>query len=205
MKAPSGRTLRIAAASIALIGLSGGALTSMTSGAVFTDSRAVSPTTVTTGTVALSLGASTIATLGSTANAPGDSHYALISVSNTGTLAVRYSATVIWSTANLLTRAMLFSVIEVATASSPCDDTLSWTSAPDGTNVLAADVKVSTGTSAPLFGSTAAGQQAGDRPVDADGIEHLCVRELEPSTYSTNTALTASVSLRFDAEQSANN
>lgn len=200
----TGRQLRIGAASAALVGLSAVSLTNLASSALLTDSKTAGPATVTSGNVSLALGSTTFSNLAAGASAPGDAQYTILTVTNGGSLQMRYSATLNWSTSNALTQAMQFGVIKVATSSSTCDGTLAWSTAVDSTTYLAKDVTAS-GTSVALFGSSAAGAQAGDRTLAAGGVEHLCVRELEPSTYSTNSVLSSDVSITFDAEQTANN
>jgi hypothetical protein len=201
---PTGRQLRIAAASAALVGLSAVSLLNLASSALLTDSKTAGPATVTSGNVALTLGSTTFSNLAASASAPGDAKYTLVTVTNGGSLQMRYAATLTWSTSNALTQAMQFGVIKVASAAATCDATLAWTTAVDNATYLAKDVTAS-GTSIALFGSNVAGSQTGDRTVAASGVEYLCVRALEPSTYSTNTVVSSNVSITFDAEQTANN
>lgn len=198
------RQLRLGAASVALVGLSAVSLTNLASSALLTDSRTAGPATVTSGNVALTLGSTSFSNFAATASAPGDAKYTVLTITNGGTLQMRYSATVNWSASNALTQAMQFGVIKIASAGATCDGTLGWTTAVDNTTYLAKDVTAS-GTSVALFGSSAAGAQTGDRTLAASASEYLCVRELEPSSYSTNSVLSSDLSLTFNAEQTANN
>ena len=172
---PTGRQLRIGAASAALVGLSAVSLVNLASSALLTDTRTAGPATVTSGNVSLALGSSTFSGLAASASAPGDATYTLLSVANSGSLQMRYAATLTWSTSNALTRALQFGVIKVATSSSTCDGTLSWANAVDHTTYLAKDV-TATGTSVALFGDPAPGADPGDRTLAASGVEYLCVR-----------------------------
>ena len=190
MRLPSARTLRIGAVSAAVVGLSAISIANLASSALLTDSKSAGPAAVTSGNVGLTLGTTTFSNFASAASAPGDAKYTLLTVTNSGSLALRYSATVTWSTSNALTQAMQF--------------TLAWTTAVDNTTYLAKDVTAS-GTSIALFGSSATGAQTGDRALAAAASDYLCVRELEPSTYSTNTVVSSNLSLTFDSEQTANN
>ena len=204
MHLPSGHTLRIGAVSAALVGLSAISLANLASSALLTDSKAAGPAAVTSGNVALTLGTTTFSNFASSASAPGDAKYTLITVTNSGSLALRYSATLTWSVSNALTQSMQFGVIKVATSSSTCDGTLSWTTAVDNATYLAKDVTAS-GTSIALFGNNSTGAQTGDRALAAAASDYLCVRQLEPLTYSTNTVVTSTLGLTFDSEQTANN
>ncbi len=200
----TGRQLRIGAASAALVGLSAVSLVNLASSALLTDSKTAGAATVTSGNVSLALGSTTFSNLAASASAPGDAKYTLLTVTNAGSLQMRYAATLTWSTSNALTQAMQFGVIKVATSGSTCDGTLSWATAVDNTTYLAKDVTAS-GTSIALFGDSAAGSDSGDRTLAASGVEYLCVRALEPSSYSTNTVVSSNLSLTFTAEQTANN
>lgn len=201
---PSGRQLRLGAASAALVSLSAVSIVNLASSALLTDTKTAGPAAVTTGNVTLTLGSTTFANLAATASAPGDAKFTVLTVASGGSLQMRFSATLMWSTSNTLTQAMQFGVIKVASAGAACDGSLAWTSAVDGTTLLAKDV-TAPGTSTPLFGSPAAGAQTGDRTLAASGVEYLCVRSLEPISYATNTVVSSNVSIAFDAEQTANN
>ena len=82
MNRPSGRTLRLGAASVAMLSLSAVTLTNLASSALFTDSRTTSASTVTSGNVALTLGGTASSSFALTAMAPGDAKYGVITVQN---------------------------------------------------------------------------------------------------------------------------
>jgi hypothetical protein len=203
VKIPTGRSLRVAAASAALLCLSAVTVTSLASSALFTDSRTTGASTVASGSVSLGLGGSaTTNALAASAMAPGDTKYAVVTVTNSGSLALRYSATATWSASNALSQAITLSAQTIASAGATCDGTVGadWTVPNVAANITAS------GTSVSLFGSTASGQQAGDRTLNAASAEYFCVREQLPSTATNTVAnLTSSVNLQFDAEQTANN
>lgn len=203
MNMPTGRTLRVGAASAALLSLSAVTLTSLASSALFTDSRTTGASSVASGSVALTLGGSaTTSALAASAMAPGDTRYAIVTVTNSGSLALRYSGSATWSSSNALSQAVSLSVQTITSAVAPCDATVAtnW-SAPNVASAVTAS-----GTSVALFGSTVAGQQTGDRSLSSSTAEYLCVREQLPSTATNTVAgLTSSLNLQFDAEQTANN
>jgi hypothetical protein len=199
------RTLRIAAASVGLVALSAVTVVNLASSALFTDTQTAGAATVTTGNVALSLSGKTLANLGTTALAPGDVKFAVVTVSNSGSLADRYAATLTWSASNAMTQAVQVSVRALGSAPSTCDATLAWGASVDNTTYLAKDV-VAAGTSQALFGSTAAGAQLGDRSLAASSADYLCVRTVLPAaTGNTAASQSSALSIAFDAEQTANN
>jgi hypothetical protein len=203
VKIPTGRTLRIGAASAALLCVSAVTLTSLASSALFTDSKTTGASTLASGSVALGLGGSaTTNALAAGTMAPGDTKYAVVTVTNSGSLALRYSGTATWSASNALSQAITLSVQSIASAGATCDATV-------GTNWAAPNVAANitaSGTSVALFGSPVAGQQTGDRTLSAASAEYFCIREQLPSTATNTVAnLTSNVNLQFDAEQTANN
>lgn len=202
---PSPRTLRLAAASLGLVALSAITVANLASSALFTDSQTAGATTVATGNVALSLTGATLANLGTSSLAPGDAKFAIVTVSNSGTLADRYAATLKWSASNAMTQAVQVSVRTIASGAATCDGTLAWTGVVDNATYLAKDVTAA-GSSQALFGSAVAGAQTGDRGLAASGSDYLCVRTVLPAaTGNTAASQTAGLSIAFDAEQTANN
>lgn len=202
MSTPSGRTLRILAASAALVAVSSATLSSLASSALFTDSASSSPASVTSGSVSLALGGSAWTTLAVSAMAPGDARFGVVSVANTGSLQSRFSGRADWSAANALTSTIAVSTRSIASLGGACDASLPW-----GTGDVSADHVAASGeTSVPLFGSPAPGAQAGDRVLGAETTEYYCVRLFLPASAGNAVAgQTASVALVFDAEQTANN
>jgi hypothetical protein len=196
-------TPRRIALSVGVVAVALVSATGLASSALFTDSKTIGANTVASGSVTLGLGGSaTTNALAAGTMAPGDTKYAVVTVSNSGSLALRYSATATWSASNALSQAITLSVQTIGSAGATCDSTVgtNWTLPNVAANITA------TGTSVALFGSPVAGQQAGDRTLNAAAAEYLCVREQLPSTATNTVAnLTSNVNLQFDAEQTANN
>lgn len=196
------RTLRLGLVSAALVGVSAVSLTNLASTALFTDTQSTTASVVTSGSVDLALGGSAATTLAVPAMAPGDARYGVVTVQNAGSLQSRYSAKAGWSTGNALTSALTLSVRTIAAAGSTCDASLAWGTSDVATNETAS----SNATTLALFGSSTAGQQTGDRALGAASNEYLCVRLALPSSAGNSVAsLTSSLTLTFDAEQTANN
>jgi transcriptional regulator GlxA family with amidase domain len=199
---PSSRSVRIAIAAGALLSASAVTMTSLASSALFTASASSGPAAVTSGSVELALSGTSSTTLAVTAMAPGDARYGVVTVTNTGSLQSRYSARATWSTPNALTATLELSTRRIDAVGSACDATLAW-----GSGDLATDRSAATDeTSVALFGSSAPGQQVGDRTIDASTSEILCVRLRLPSAAGNSVAgLTSALTLEFAAEQTANN
>jgi hypothetical protein len=200
MKTPSGRSVRMGVASAALLGVSAVSVLGLASTALFTDSRTTGAAAVASGSVALNVGGTASTALAATALAPGDAKYAVVTVTDAGSLALRYSGAVSWSVSNALTQSVQLSIRSVPSPAATCDASLTW-----GTGDLASNVTAPS-TTAALFGSAVTGQQAGDRLLAAATSESFCVREVLPATATNSVAnLTATLTLQFDAEQTANN
>ena len=128
--ARTGRNARYIVGGIALLAMSGLGLGSLASAALFTDSKSTSAATISSGTIALTLGQS--ASSGGLAQSsimPGDTVYTKSSIQNTGTVGARVSATANWSTANTFTNDLQLSMVSVVNAASTCDSTVDF-SAP---------------------------------------------------------------------------
>ena len=128
--ARTGRNARYIVGGIALLAMSGLGLGSLASAALFTDSKSTSAATISSGTIALTLGQS--ASSGGLAQSsimPGDTVYTKSSIQNTGTVGARVSATANWSTATTFTNDLQLSMVSVVNAASTCDSTVDF-SAP---------------------------------------------------------------------------
>lgn len=183
--------------------LAGGAtagLTTLTSGAFFTDSQAVANNTITTGTV--KLGASPASAAVTVANmAPGDVKVGTVTISNAGSMALRYA---MLSTADNTDGKGLAAQLQMTVKVGVSSCTAAGFGA-DGTVVYGAGVFGST-TGTKVFGDATAGQQAGDRTLSAGTNEALCVYVTLPSsTGNAYQDATTTATYRFDAEQTANN
>jgi len=186
-------------ASIAVAGLSLVTLGSLTTGALFTDSEDLGANSFTTGTLVLGLTPTTA--LFSVANlAPGDVVSKPLTVSNAGTLGLRYavSGTATDPDGKGLRGQLAFTVYDGVSAANCTAGTFTGGTVLYGPTAL--------GASSPVFGNPAQGAQAGDRPLGAAASEPLCfVASLPLSTDNTFQGATTTVSFTFDAEQTKNN
>lgn len=180
-------------------GLSLATVVVMVTGAIFTDSASVGSNTFSTGTVDISTSPTT-ALVSFSGMAPGDSTTQSLSVSNAGTLALRYAISS--SATNADTKALkdqltlTIKTIDATLPATPCDDF-------DGTQLYTGDTDSTAGK---LVGDSTQGAQAGDRALSASASETLCFRvELPSSTGNTFQDATTTVTFTFDAEQTANN
>jgi hypothetical protein len=174
--APTARLITVAAAAVlAVVGVShGGALSSA---ARMTDTRSTTPATVASGSIALSLtnGASAGTWLGAVTLAPGASSYAGLTITNTGTVPLRYAATA--TSTSALSAALKINVVALPTGTTTCSAATYLT----GTLASAADTAFGATPEVALIGSTAAGAQAGDRTLAASGAERLCLKVTFPA------------------------
>ena len=161
--------------------------------ALFTSQATVSDNSFTTGT--LNIAASPATTLFNVAGmVPGDAQYAPLTITNDGTLALRYAMTsTATDDANHLAAAL---DIEIRKVAATCDAT----TFAAATDVAMAPTKLSTAS----FGDAATGSQTGDRALVASANEVLCVKVALPTTYTQQTA-TTTATFTFAAEQTANN
>ena len=161
--------------------------------ALFTDSQAASTGNFTTGSVSLSV--SSVSTSLALSNmAPGDTVTAPLTVTNSGSLALRYAMT-----SAAAGDSGLASALSVAIKSGVSD-------CSNG-GFAGSGSSVATGTLAAVgFGDPSAGAQAGDRVLPT-GSEALCFQVKLPSTAdnSLQGGKTASATFTFSAEQTVNN
>jgi spore coat-associated protein N len=174
---------------VALVGgsLSAGAL----SLALFTSTAASSGNAFAAGTVVIGVAPATAAVTASNMM-PGDTVNGSLTVSNTGTAQLRYAMTS--ASTNADSKALRDQLqLTVKTAGTSC-------AAFDGTSLYGGAL------SAAAFGSVTAGQQTGDRTVNAGANEILCFRATLPiATGNTFQGATTTATFTFDAEQTANN
>ena len=184
---------------LAALGVSVLGLTTVVTGAFFTDQQDVTGNVFTTGSVDLSATPAT-AVVTATNIAPGDTITAPLTVNNAGTLAYRYSllSTVTASTPDLAAQldfTVKVGVTTCTTAGFPATGTVLY--GPS-------DLGSTTGTK--VFGDAATGAQTGDRTLSASSSEVLCLQvSLPSSTGNTYQTKTTTATLRFDAEQTVNN
>lgn len=186
---------------LCVLGVAGIGITSLVTGAFFTDTQSIGSNTFTTGTVKLGLTPVTNAV--SLPNmAPGDTVYGPITVSNTGSLALRYAmlSTSDATDANFLA-AQLQMTVKTGIAAASCN-AAGWS----GGAVASPAAAFGSTTGTKVFGDAAVGFQTGDRTLAAAATEVLCVQVTLPfSTGNTYQNKTTTAVFRYDAEQTANN
>lgn len=189
----SGRLLMIAL-------LAGALITSVlvgSTGAFFTDAENVGSNIFSTGTLDISTSPST-AIVSFSAMAPGDTVTAPVTVSNAGSMQMRYA---IRSTT---TEDFLAAQLDltIKTGVTTCNN---GGFSVDGTSIYGAgDAGNTSGLN--LVGNPSQGIHAGDRTLDAASNEILCIQvSLPTSTGNSYQGLTTTATLEFLAEQTANN
>jgi hypothetical protein len=193
------RSRRRLLAAIGIAGLSLITVGTLTTGAIFSDTQDLGANSFTTGT--LVLGLNPVSALFSVTNmAPGDSVSKPLTVSDAGTLGLRYAATATATNADAknLRDQLTFTVYSGVT---PANCTAGTTT---GGTVLFGPGAI--GASSAVFGNPAQGAQAGDRALGAGTGESLCfVADLPLSTDNTFQNAATTVTFTFAAEQTKNN
>lgn len=180
--------------------LAGALITSVlviSTGALFTDAQSVGSNIFSTGTVDIST-SPTSAIISLSAMAPGDTVTAPVTVSNAGTMQLRYAIRST-TTENLLAAQLDLTIKTGVTACNSSGFSL------DGTVIYGAGDAGNTG-GLNLVGNPSQGAQAGDRTLNAAVNEVLCIQVSLPSaTGNSYQGLTTTATLEFLAEQTANN
>ena len=173
------------------------ALMSVMAAAIFTSTASVGSNTFTAGTVII--GTSPTTALVTFSNmAPGDEVTAPITVSNTGTLDLRYAITSATSENVLATQLQLTIKSGVTTCTNGGFGA-------DGTVIYGPGVLGNT-TPVNVVGDPTQGFQLGDRTLAASANEVLCFSVTLPlSTGNSFQGLTSTATFTFDAEQTKNN
>ena len=160
--------------------LAAAGVTSLTTSALFTDTQTMSATDFTTGTVRIDPAMSTTPglTLAAGNLAPGDTTFGAVTVSNTGSLELRYATSLTGADPTAQT-ADLAGELDLTLYAAPGGSTTDVAAScnPAG---LAALTSVATSAGLPtvttaLLGSNAQGPDAGDRTLGALSSETLCV------------------------------
>ncbi|MFK8026291.1 MAG: TasA family protein [Ilumatobacter sp.] len=180
--------------SLAVFLLAGGTLT-ITSLALFTDTASLDNNTFTTGDVDISA-APANAVVSADAMVPGDQDTAPLTVSNDGSLDLRY-AIESTTTENTLAAEL---VLTIKSGVSVCDDA-NW--GATGSTLYSGPLGSTAGDA--IVGSAAAGDDAGDRFLAAGAAEVLCVNVTLPLASSVGEGESTTASLEFLAEQTSNN
>jgi predicted ribosomally synthesized peptide with SipW-like signal peptide len=173
------------------------ALISLSVLALFTDTASVPGNTFTTGTVDISAApASALVTF--SGMTPGDQVTAPITLTNAGTLQLRYALTST-STENTLAGQLDLTVKSGVTTCTNAGF------GADGT-VIAGPGDLGNTVAINVIGNPAQGSQAGDRPLNAGASEALCFNVSLPlTTGNAYQGLTTSATFNFVAEQTTNN
>lgn len=185
--------LRVAATLAVL--LLAAAMITIASLALFTDTATVGGNTFTTGTVDISA-APTSALVSVSAMVPGDQDTAPLTVSNGGSLDLRY-AVESTTTEDVLAAEL---VLTIKSGVTTCDDA-NW--AASGTTLYSGRLGSVAGDG--LIGSATAGADAGDRTLAPAASEVLCVNVTLPLASTAGQGVTTTATLDFLAEQTANN
>lgn len=174
------------------VGIVAGAPWALTS-AIFTDTQAVGGNAFSTGTLDIS-SSPTSALLSLSAMAPGDKVTAPITISNAGSLALRYAMTTSISGSTTLSDGLTLAIKSGVTTCSNAGFSTDGTSVYSGTLTAGA------------IGDTTQGSQSGDRALSASGSEVLCFQvSLATSAANALQNLSATATFTFSAEQTANN
>jgi hypothetical protein len=176
-----------------------GAFSVLSTSALFTDSASIGANAFTTGTIDIST-SPTSALVTYSGMAPGDATTQSLTVSNAGSLELRYavsgSATNADSKGLKDQLVLTIKTIDVTTPGTPCDNF-------DGTQLYTGDMDSTDGK---LVGDATTGAQSGDRSLAASASETLCFRvSLPSSTGNAFQNATTTATFTFDAEQTANN
>lgn len=178
------RLLVLLMAGTALIGATGATM----SMALFTSTPTPLGASFTTGTIVLTTSPSTV--FNATGMMPGDSVTQLVTVSNAGTGALRYALTSTFTDTKGLAGQLDIVVTPTTTSCTVGMGTAIYTGK---LNAL-------------KFGDPTSGFQAGDRVLAAAATDLLCFKaSLLPNTPDAFQAATATATLTFAAEQTANN
>ena len=172
-------------------------LMSLSALALFTDSQSVPANTFSTGTVDIST-SPTSALVTYSAMAPGDEVTNPITVTNDGTLALRYAVTSTTTEDTLAAQLDLTIKSGVTTCTNAGFGT-------DGTVVYTTgDLGSTAGTN--IIGDPTTGADTGDRTLAASVNEVLCFNvKLPLAADNTSQGLTTTATLDFQAEQTKNN
>lgn len=161
--------------------------------ALFSDSASVGANAFSTGSVDVAASPASAA-VSLSGMAPGDGVTAPVTVSNGGTLEMRYAMTTSTTGSAALASGLEMEIRSGVTTCSTAGFGASGTSIYNSTLASGA------------LGNPAQGAQAGDRALSAGGSETLCFQVRLPSTAANSLqSLATTATFTFDAEQTANN
>jgi camelysin-like metallo-endopeptidase len=187
--------------SAALLVLSLSTLVVLATGAIFTDTASVGSNAFQAGTVDISsLPASAL--LSMNPMAPGDALVDDLTVSNSGTLALRYSVKSTTTGSSVLAGQLDLTIWDEAEESD--GGTTCNASAPSTVLYGPADLGSAGGTN--VIGNPSQGSQLGDRSLSASASDVLCFKVSLPlASDNTFQGLLTTATFDFAAEQTANN
>lgn len=190
-----GRSILAASMSVAAIAAS-------VTGAYFTDSEASTGNEFATGSVDIALDKTT-AIVAQANMAPGDEQDGSVTVTNSGSLEMRYALSSV-TTENVLAAQLDLTVWAEADEGASAGDTCATTPPETGALYPAGDLGSTTGTN--VIGDPTGGSQTGDRVLAANASELLCFHvKLPDATGNSFESVTTTAEFTFDAEQTANN
>lgn len=161
--------------------------------AVWTDTQAVGANSFSTGSVDIS-SSPTTALVTFSSMAPGDTVTAPVTVSNAGTMQLRYAVTTSISGSTTLSDGLTLGIKSGVTTCTTAGFSATGTSLYSGSLTAGA------------VGSSTQGSQVGDRTLAASANEALCFQVQLPSNAANSLqSLTATATFDFVAEQTANN
>lgn len=184
------------------LGLAGATLAVTATGAIFTDTASVGSNAFSTGDVEVTTSVtSDLVSFSSPKMLPGDSVVDTVTVTNGGTVEMRYA--VKSATTEDTLAAQLDLVVWDETAEADADTACAAT--PPATTLYAANNLGSVaGTN--IVGNPAQGAQTGDQTLAASATQQLCFKVSLPlATDITYENLTTTATFTFQAEQTANN
>ena len=166
-------------------------------GAIFTDTETVGANTFTAGTIDISaLPASAVVSFSDMA--PGDESVGAVTVTNNGSLELRYSVTSTTTEDTLAAQLDMTIKVAVSTCTTAGFDV-------DGI-VLYGPADLGSVAGLNVIGDPDPGVQGGERVQGASDEEALCIRVSLPiATGNAFQGLTTTATLNFSAEQTANN
>jgi hypothetical protein len=191
----------VAAAALAVVGIAGAR--ALPSTALLTASSNVGASTVSTGSVSLGLtnGASSGTWTGSISLLPGGVTYQRLTVTNVGSMALRYAVTAT-ATTDTFASQLAMGVAVLATGTTTC--TASSFSAGTLVSVSSA-LPFGSAAVTKVIGDPAPGTQAGDRTLAGSAAENLCLQVTFPFGTGLGHAgrgLSATTTFTFSAENS---
>ena len=177
-----------------------GTATTTLTGAVFSDAESIGANVFSTGTVDISASQPN-AVVGLSNMVPGDKVTSALTISNQGSLQLRYAATSVTSEDALAAQLhmTLWDESEEADEGTTCEST-------PPANVLYGPGDLGSTSGVDVIGDPAQGAQAGDRILSGGASEVLCVQASLPSdTGNAFQGLSTSADFAFAAEQTQNN